>query len=244
MRTALVTGASRGIGRGVALSLARQGFGLTITSRSPDDLDELSQDLISAGAGDVAHLAVDIADRESLPSLVDLHKGRFGSMDALVLNAGVGSAGDVSSYRIDRLEKTVQVNFTSAMLLIQYAIPLLREGAVLHPKQGAKIVGLSSITGVYAEAGLAVYGATKAALLSLIETVNLEESPRGVTATAIAPGYVATDMSAWITDRVPAETMIPVDDVVRVIDMVLALSPRSSITRIVMGRSGTTGYSA
>jgi 3-oxoacyl-[acyl-carrier protein] reductase len=81
------------------------------------------------------------------------------------------------------------------MALVQQSLPLLREAANHDSRTGAKVIGLASITGVYVEAGLGIYGATKAALLSLIETVNLEESGNGVTATAIAPAYVDTDMS-------------------------------------------------
>ncbi|GAA4727746.1 3-oxoacyl-[acyl-carrier-protein] reductase [Nocardioides endophyticus] len=245
MRTALVTGASRGIGRGIALHLASQGYGLTITSRNDDDLAALASQLRSAGAPRVAHAACDMADRRSLPELMVLHGAHFeDSMDALVVNAGVGTAGPVDSVRMDRFDKMIDVNLTSGLVLIQSALPLLRAAAAADPERGAKIVALSSITGAYAEAGFAAYGASKAALLSLVETVSLEESGNGVTATAVAPAYVDTDMAAWITDEIPAHTMIPVADVVAVVAMVLGLSRNTAITRIVMGRSGTSGRHA
>ena len=76
--------------------------------------------------------------------------------------------------------------------------------ATADRKRGARVIALASITGVYAEPGLAVYGASKAALISLMETLNAEESANGVMATAIAPAYVATDMSAWTADTIPA----------------------------------------
>lgn len=242
MRTALVTGASRGIGRGIAASLARQGFGLTITSRTTSDLESLAEELRGAGAPQVVLQAADLADRDSLTALVALHETTYGAMSVLVVNAGMGSAGPVESFPLRRLDKTVEVNFTSAFVLIQAALPLLRAWADSDPDHGAKVIGLSSITGAYAEAEMSVYGASKAALLSLIEAVNLEESGNGLTATAIAPAYVETDMTTWVTDEVPAGTMIRVADVVRVVDMVIGLSRTASITRIVIGRSGTTGY--
>jgi len=244
MRSALVTGASRGIGRGIAASLARQGYALTITSRSEADLADLADELGHLGAPQVVHRAADLADRAAAPALVGLHAEAFGSMDALVVNAGVGTAGPVVSYPVRRLEKTLEVNFTSAFLLMQVALPLLRAAAEADPVRAARIVCLSSITGAYAEAGLAVYGASKAALMSLVETVNLEESGRGVCATAIAPGYVETDMSAWVTDTVPPGTMIRVDDVVAVVDMLLGLSRAASIPKVVLTRSGASAYGA
>jgi len=103
---------------------------------------------------------------------------------------------------------------------------------------------LASITGAYAERGLGVYAASKAALLNLVETLNVEESPHGVTATALAPGYVDTDMTAWVADRVSPDSMIPVSDITQVVDMLLCLSPRTVINRIVLSRSGSSGYSA
>src|SRR5690606_12038575 len=103
---------------------------------------------------------------------------------------------------------------------------------------------MSSITGVFAEPGLAAYGATKAALISLAETLNAEESGGGVMATAIDPAYVNTDMSAWTTDTVPAEQMLDVADVVAVVRMLLELGRSASVTRIVLSRSGTSGYRA
>jgi 3-oxoacyl-[acyl-carrier protein] reductase len=244
MRTALVTGASRGIGHGIAQSLARQGYGLTITSRSEADLEALAAELRDTGAPRVAYGAADMADRAGLDGIVDLHRKAFGSMNALILNAGVGSAGTVETFRMNRFDKVVQINVGSALMLVKHALPLLRTAAGTDRARGAKVIGLSSITGEYAEPGLAVYGATKAALISLMESLNVEESANGVTATAIAPGWVDTDMADWIKDSIPAETMIGVDDVVAIVDALLSLSRRTSITKIVMSRSGTNGYSA
>ena len=244
MKTALVTGASRGIGHGIALSLAERGYGLTITSRTADDLARVADELLAAGSPRVISVVADMADRAALPDLVEAHSAEFLSMTALIVNAGVGTAGNVATFDMARFDKTIEVNLTSAMVLIQSAIPLLRRAAEDDRAHGAKIIGLSSITAAYAESGLAVYGASKAALLSLLETVNLEESRNGITATALAPAYVNTDMAAWVTDRVPAESMIPVSDVVRLVSALLELSSKTVITRLVLSRSGTSGYCA
>lgn len=244
MKSALVTGASRGIGHGIAHSLAERGYGLTITSRTVDDLTRVAEELLAAGAPRVITRAADMADRTALPDLVEAHGAEFGMMTALIVNAGVGTAGNVASFDMARFDKTIEVNLTSVMVLIQCAIPLLRKAAADDPVNGAKIIGLSSITGAYAERGLAVYGASKAALLSLLETLNLEESRNGITATALAPAYVNTDMAAWVTDRVPAESMIPVADVVRLVSALLDLSSNTVINRVVVSRSGTSGYCA
>lgn len=244
MKSALVTGAFRDIGRGIALRLAGKGYGLTITSRKDGDLQVLEQELVAAGAPKVVRHAADMARRDCLPALIAAHEDGFGAMNALVVNAGVGTAGKVADYDLKRLDKTLEVNFACAVVLIKKSLPMLRTAAAEDPVRGARIIGVSSITGAYAEPGLAVYGASKAALLSLLETVNLEESARGVTASAIAPAFVDTDMSDWVTDRIPKDEMIPVEDVVRVVDMLLELSANTVVNRIVLSRKGTNGYSA
>jgi NAD(P)-dependent dehydrogenase (short-subunit alcohol dehydrogenase family) len=244
VRTALVTGASRGIGRGIAVALAQQGFGLTVTSRREEDLAALADELGRSGARDVVPVAADLGDRESLAAVVERHRQAYGTMDALVLAGGVGTGGPLQALPASRVDKTIAVNLTSAITMVQRALPLLRAAAAVHEEHGARVIALSSISGVHPEPGLAVYGASKAALISLMETLDTEESSNGVMATAIAPAYVATDMSSWVTDRIPADTMIPIDDVVAVVRMLVALGANTSLTRVVLSRSRGRQYSA
>jgi NAD(P)-dependent dehydrogenase (short-subunit alcohol dehydrogenase family) len=136
------------------------------------------------------------------------------------------------------------VNLRAPVLLLQQCLPLLRVAAAANLGRGAKVVALSSITGVYSEAQLGVYGATKAALISLVSTFNTEESGNGVTATAISPAYVDTDMSAWIHDKIPAEEMIEVGDIVELVDSLLRLSSKAVVPNIVVTRAGTDGLRA
>lgn len=143
-----------------------------------------------------------------------------------------------------RFDKTVAVNLRTPFALLQASLPLLRTAADADLAGGAKVIALASMAGVYAESGLAVYGATKAALISMVEALNAEESGNGVSATAIAPGYVDTDMSAWTHDRITPETMIKVDDIVELVDGLLKLSSRAVVPKVVMTRAGTSGYSA
>jgi NAD(P)-dependent dehydrogenase (short-subunit alcohol dehydrogenase family) len=243
-RSALVTGASRGIGFGIAERLATRGFGLTITARREDTLRIAADRLVGAGAPHVEIVAGDGADPESALAVVAAHGERYESMDALVLNAGVGTAGAVGEFPMHRYSKTMDVNLRTPLAYMQHSLPLLRQAAELRPISGAKVIALSSITGVFAEPGLGVYGASKAALLSLVDTFNVEESQHGVVATSLAPGFVATDMSEWAHEQVPPEQMIPVSDVVNIVETLIGLSPNTMISRIVMSRSGTSGFVA
>jgi len=242
--SALITGASRGIGLGIATRLAEQGYGLTISARDPERLEAVAHNLRAAGAKEVVVAAGDMADPAAVEQLVDAHADRFDTLNALVLNAGFGSSGTIDAYPMRRFDTTIDVNLRGPLTLLQRTLPLLRSAAAADPTRGSKVVALASITGVYAEAGLAVYGATKAALISLIETLNAEESAHGVTATAIAPAFVDTDMATWIHDQIPPETMIQVDDIVELVDALLRLSSRAVVPNIVVGRAGTSSYHA
>ncbi|MFC4604945.1 SDR family NAD(P)-dependent oxidoreductase [Rhodococcus kronopolitis] len=243
-RTALVTGASRGIGLGIATRLAGLGYSLTVTARDADRLDAVAVELRAAGAPQVIATAGDMADEDTVRRIAEIHSDRLGPMKALILNAGVGSAGTVADYPMRRFDKTLEVNLRAPFLLLQRCLPLLRAGAAADPGRGAKVIALASVTGVHAEHGLAVYGATKAALISLVQALNAEESGNGVSATTIAPAYVDTDMSAWIHDRIPAEQMLEVNDVVEVAEGLLRLSSRAVVPNIVMTRAGTDGLRA
>lgn len=243
-RSAIVTGASRGIGLGLATMLARQGYALTIGARDPARLDQAAADLRAEGAAAVQAVAGDLADENYLEALVTPHVAAHETLSVLVLNAGVGSAGGIAELAVSRLDKTFAVNWRAPYLLVQQALPHLRADASRHPDRAARIVVLSSLTGIYAESGLAAYGASKAALNSLVDAVNAEEAERGVLATAVAPGYVDTDMSGWVQDRVPADEMIRVDDIVHLVRALLDLSRAAVLPRLVVSRASSGGYLA
>jgi 3-oxoacyl-[acyl-carrier protein] reductase len=165
-------------------------------------------------------------------------------MNVAVLSAGVGTAGRIENTKLSRVDKMIDVNVKAPLFVIQSALPLLRAAAVDDPAHGARIIALASITGVFPEAGLALYGATKAALISLVKSLNSEESAAGVTATAIAPGYVDTAMSEWVHDRIDPTTMIQVDDIVEIVDALIAMSAKSVVSEVVMARAGSDGRDA
>lgn len=244
-KSALITGGSGGIGLGVAEGLARRGWNLTVAARGAERLGQASTCLRQAGASNVLALVADVADDEQRTALVEAHRDAYGgAMDALVLNAGVGTAGMVETYPRKRLHRTFDVNLLAPFLLLQDCVSMLRRAAASDPQRGARVIVMSSITGVFAEPGLAVYGASKAALLSLVSSINQELSVEGITATALSPGYVDTEMSAWVHDRIPAEAMMTVEDIVTMVLAILDLSSRAVVSNIVMSRSGTDGFHA
>jgi NAD(P)-dependent dehydrogenase (short-subunit alcohol dehydrogenase family) len=124
------------------------------------------------------------------------------------------------------------------------ALPLLRQSATTAPGGRSHVVAITSIEGVFPEYGLSAYGASKASLISLVRSINAEENDRGVLATAISPAFVATELSAWVTGTIPSESMISVEDVVSVVNLLLTLSPNACIPHVVINRIAAGPYRA
>jgi 3-oxoacyl-[acyl-carrier protein] reductase len=241
--SALVTGASRGIGYGIAKRLAAQGWSLTINARAPEQLRAVQAELESIG-GQVRAFPGDMSDDAALDPLVDFHAEVHRGMNALVLAAGMGTVGAIDGYPLARFDKQLRVNLRAPFALISRSLPLLLASAREDPQRGGRIIALASIEGVYPEPGLSAYGVSKAALISLMRSVNIEYGSSGITATAISPAFVNTDMSAWLSDKIPQETMIEVADVVKVVDLILTLSPNAVLPHIVINRGGASPYNA
>ncbi|WP_067900477.1 SDR family NAD(P)-dependent oxidoreductase [Nocardia vaccinii] len=238
VRSALVTGGSRGIGAEVARRLAGEGYAVTVAARTPETLDRTAREIHQETGAQIHPFAANLADEARITELAEAHAERFGGLDLLVLNAGTGSVGEVAELTAKARDRMLDVNFRAPLALIQATLPLLRKSAEADPRRGAKIVALASITGVAGEPGLALYGATKAALISLCETVSLEESGRGVSATAISPGYVDTDMTAWKHGELEPSAMLPTADIAELVLAVSRLSARAVVPNIVISRSG------
>jgi 3-oxoacyl-[acyl-carrier protein] reductase len=241
--SALVTGASRGIGLAITGRLAAAGFNLTLSGRHPGRLEEVANGLSGTGA-ETEIVQADMAAEEDVRRLAHSHVKRFGDMDLLVLSAGVGTSGRIAGYPIQRFDRQVAVNLRAPFLLVQECLPSLRRAAASRPARGARIVAIASLTGMVSEPGLAAYGATKAALISLCQSINAEESASGVTATAISPGYVDTEMSSWVHHRINPADMIEPGDIAELIAAFTRLSARAVIPSVVITRRGETLWRA
>jgi NAD(P)-dependent dehydrogenase (short-subunit alcohol dehydrogenase family) len=235
---ALVTGASRGIGRAIAGRLAAGGYDLTVSARTAGTIEAAAADLREHG-GQVEAVVADMADDEQTGALADRHVARFGTLDVLVLAAGVGMAGPLDDFPVRRLDRQLAVNLRAPFLLVQRLLPALRAAAAAAPGgPGSKIIAIASITGMAAEPGLAAYGASKAALISLCESVIAAEAGHGVSATAISPGFVDTDMARWQHDQIDPATMISAADIAELAWCVTRLSRYAAVPNIPVTRPG------
>lgn len=242
-KAALITGGSRGIGAAIAERLAGAGWDLTISARGEEALAAKAAELRGMG-GRVEAVPADMTDETAIAALIEAHVAAHGRCDALVINAGMGVLGPVADFPVRRFDKLYQVNVRAPFLLMQGLLPTLR--ATAGDDAAAKVIALSSITGVYPEPTMTAYGATKAALISMCETFNLEESVNGVAATAICPGFVDTDMSEWTKGEgaIPAGEMITGADVAAIAVAVTELGRYAVLPQAVLSRPGTNLHRA
>jgi len=234
-RSAIVTGASRGIGRAIAEVLGADGYALTLTARKPDALAEAAQAL-SAQGYDVQHLAADVGDEAAIAAVVALHGERHGRLDVLVNNAGVGVGATAGEHATRSVDLQLAVNLRAIVLFYREALELLRVAGAEHRR--AQVVNLASIAGKSPQPWLSVYSATKAGVIAYTEAMNKELNGDGIRSVALCPGFVDTDMTEFIRDSVPQEQMIRRSDVAAAVRFVLSLSPTAVVPEIVFQRPG------
>jgi 3-oxoacyl-[acyl-carrier protein] reductase len=193
-RIALVTGASQGIGRAIALRLAAGGAHVALAARNQEKLTEVAAEITAAGG--VAHsFALDIANEESIKACAKAVIARFGRVEILVNNAGI--TRDTLSLRMRRhdWDDVLTTNLTGAFLLAQACI-----SSMLKSRWG-RIVNITSVVGETGQAGQANYAASKAGLIGLTKSLARELASRSITVNAVAPGMIATAMTEVLTDE-------------------------------------------
>jgi short-subunit dehydrogenase len=236
-RAAIVTGASRGIGLALAETLADEGYALTVSARKPDTLHTAAEHLRERGA-EVEAVEANLADPDSVAEVVGRHRDRFGRLDVLVNNAGVGIGATATDHQIKHVDLQLDVNLRAIILFYRESIELLRAAGAEHGS--ALVVNLASLAGKSPQPWLSVYSATKAAVVAYTVAMNKELNSDGVKSVAFCPGFVDTDMADFIKDTVPAETMLKTSDIAEALKFMLRVSPACLISEIVFQRPGET----
>jgi short-subunit dehydrogenase len=234
-RAAIVTGASRGIGLALAQALGEEGFGLTIAARKPDTLEQAANDLRSEGF-EVEHVAANMADEDSIREVVARHRERFGRLDVLVNNAGVGIGAQASEHQTKYVDMQLDVNVRAIVLFYRECVELLRAAGAEH--RNALVVNMASLAGKSPQPWLSVYAATKAAVIAYTRAMNKELATDGVKSVAFCPGFVDTDMTAFVRGTVPAEEMLRTADIAEALRFLLRVSPACVVPEIVFERAG------
>jgi NAD(P)-dependent dehydrogenase (short-subunit alcohol dehydrogenase family) len=236
-KAALVTGGSSGIGLAIARALGEDGYGLTVSARRPEKLEAAAEDLRSGGL-DVLSAPANMADEQALASMVAAHKERFGRLDVLINNAGVGIGEAMDSLSTKYVDMQLGVNLRAVILMTRECLPMLREAGAEHGK--ALIVNTSSVSGKAGQAWLSVYSATKAAVIGFSQATQMEIAGQGIQVTALAPAFVDTPMTDFAKEQVAAEAMIRPEDIAEGVRFLLRTSPNCIVPEIVFLRPGDT----
>lgn len=196
-RVALVTGASRGIGRAIACRLATEGALVVATARGDHAAETVAE--ISAGGGQARALTVDVTDSAALGSLPGEIVGRHGRLDIVVSNAGIARDQLLMRMKRDDWDAVLATNLTATFTLTQAAIrPMLRQ-------RRGRIIAISSVVGQMGNAGQVNYAASKAGLIGLSKALAREVASRGITVNVIAPGMIESDMTRSLDDKTASE---------------------------------------
>ena len=232
-RAALVTGGSSGIGLAIARALGEDGYGVTVASRRPQKLEAAADELRSAGI-DVQAAPANMTEEEAVAGVVQAHRERFGRLDVLVNNAGVGIGEAMEGITTKYLDMQLGVNLRAVVIGTREGLPMLREAGAEHGK--ALIVNLASIAGKVGQAWLSVYSATKAGVIGFSQATQKEVAGQGIQVTALCPAFVDTPMTEFAKEQVNAEEMIRPEDIAESVRFLLVTSPACLVPEIVFTR--------
>ena len=217
-KTALITGAARGIGKALALRFAAEGANIAFTDLAIDEIGKQTEQEIAAIGVKAKGYASNAADFVQTKDVVAQIHNDFGSIDILVNNAGITKDGLMLRMTEQQWDAVINVNLKSAFNFINAVLPIM-----MRQRKGS-IINMSSVVGVHGNAGQANYAASKAGLIALAKSIAQEVGSRGIRANAIAPGFIETAMTAalpeevrkeWVT-RIPLRRGGTVDDIANV----------------------------
>jgi NAD(P)-dependent dehydrogenase (short-subunit alcohol dehydrogenase family) len=234
-RAAIVTGGSSGIGLAIARVLGGEGYGLTVAARRPEKLEEAVAGLRADGY-DVNAVSGNLADEALVQEVVRSHRERFGRLDVLVNNAGVGAGEAVGELTTKKVDLQLGINLRSPILFYRECTELLRAAGAEH--RCALVVNTSSISGKAGEPWLSVYSATKAAVVGFTQAMHKELGADGIKSTALCPAFVDTPMTDFIKGQVKAQDMIQVSDIAETVRVLLRMSPGCVVPEIQFVRPG------
>ena len=234
-RAALITGGSSGIGLAVARMLGEEGFGITLSARRPDKLEEAAEGLRGEGL-DVNSVPANMASEDDIKAIAESHRERFGRLDLLMNNAGVGIGGAIHEAETKKLDMQLDVNLRAVYLMSRETIPMLKEAGQEHSR--ALVINTASIAGKFGQGWLAAYSATKFGVVGLSQAMHKELAADGVKVTALCPGFVDTAMTDWVKEQVSKDEMIQPSDIAEAVRYLLHTSPACIVPEIQFMRPG------
>jgi len=197
-KTALITGAARGIGKAIALNFAQEGANIAFTDLAIDDNAKATEVEIAAYGVKVMGFASNAANFEDTHQVVEAIHKEFGRIDILVNNAGITRDGLMMRMTEQQWDMVINVNLKSAFNFIHAVTPIMMK------QKGGSIINMSSVVGVSGNAGQANYSASKAGMIGLAKSIAAEMGSRGIRANAVAPGFIITEMTGQLPEEVRA----------------------------------------
>ncbi|MBQ8790335.1 MAG: 3-oxoacyl-[Ruminiclostridium sp.] len=197
MAAAIITGSARGIGAAIALRLAKDGYDIALNdiSEAMFENNSIMEDIRALGVQCEKYIA-DVSDHQQCSDMVKAVKERFGSIDVLVNNAGITRDGLLARMSEENFDLVIAVNQKSVFNMTKFA------GSVMMKQRSGRIINLSSVAGLYGNAGQMNYSASKAAIIGMTKTTAKELGSRGITCNAVAPGFISTPMTDKLSDEV------------------------------------------
>ena len=200
-KTALITGAARGIGKAIALKFASEGANIAFTDLVIDESGEATRQEIEALGVTCKAYASNAADFQQTEEVVQQVKADFGTIDILVNNAGITKDGLMLRMTEAQWDAVIGVNLKSAFNFIHAVVPIMMR------QRGGSIINMASVVGVHGNAGQSNYSASKAGMIALAKSIAQEMGPKGIRANAIAPGFIETAMTAALPEDVRKDWM-------------------------------------
>ena len=234
-RAAIVTGGSSGIGLALARMLGEEGHGLTVAARRPEKLEAAAAELRDAGF-EVEAVAGNLGDEAAVQEVVGRHRERFGRVDVLVNNAGVGFGEAVEALTTKRIDLQLATNLRSMLLFYRECAEPLKSAGAEH--RCALVVNTSSISGKQGQPWLSVYSATKAAVVGFTQAMHKELVGHGVKNTALCPAFVDKAMTDFVKEQVSPDEMIQFGDIAEIVRVLLRQSPGCIVPEVQFLRPG------
>ena len=228
-KVALITGASKGIGKSIAKALAEAGVHAVLTARSKDLLEEVGGEIKRSG-GRATIIAADLSREDDIIALFDNIKKSIGSLDILINNAGILSAGKLVDFPMKELDSMFAVNLRAVFVCCQQALK------IMIPAGSGYIINISSVVGFKGNPALTAYTATKHGIMGLTKALAAEVQENGIRVSAILPGGVDTDLIGPARPDLDPSILIRPEDIARTVLYMLSLSERAMVDQVYIRR--------
>jgi 3-oxoacyl-[acyl-carrier protein] reductase len=236
MKKVLITGASRGIGRSIAVALAERGYSLMLTGRDIGKLEETKALCLKAGADKLVLKTADITSESDITALFDLLKSEFETLDVLVNNAGMGIFKHITDTSLEEWRLVQKTNLDSAFIFTREAMKMMKQ------QRYGTIINIASVVGIKGYPNQGAYTASKHGMVGLTKVTAEEGREFGIKAHVICPGGVATEMVLQARPDIPADELIPPEEVSRLVGYFLDLPDNVTVDIVHLRRFSSSSF--